>query len=511
MQKTRVQLLALATTLGLAACGGGGNGGAFLPIAAAPAPAPAPAAPAPAPAPEEKRAQDDRNAFVPAAPTATTFAALAADAGDTVDNTTTSRWAGVLGGAAYRVEVPANWNGKLVMYAHGYAGTGNALGVSNPSIRRYLVQNGYAWAASSYSKNYYDVRVGVEDTNALALEFNKIAAAAGRTLAAPSRIYITGHSMGGHITAAAIEDEAYATANHKVKYNGAVPMCGVVGDTELFDYFAAAQVTAQALAGVPKYPFTNWSDIVAQVTGTLFSSFPSPSTPTAAVMPSATVGVKYASVIKNLTGGERPLFGLGLSNGGTFPLVWGVFGGDGTVTGILNKSGVDTNGFTYVIDGDTAGSTALNASALKLTAEPDANRLRRDGIRWIPKANGEFKIPVVTLHTLGDLYVPFSMEQIYQKRVAAKGNSAWLVQRAIRGASHCDFTVAEQATAFDDMIKWERDGVKPAGDDVVTPATVAQPSYGCTFTKNVFGVDDTSQSTKDLRAGIAATTPPCPS
>lgn len=34
---------------------------------------------------------------------------------------------------------------------------------------------------------------------------------------------------------------------------------------------------------------------------------------------------------------------------------------------------------------------------------------------------------VVSIHTLGDMYVPFSMEQIYQKRVAAKGNSSWLV------------------------------------------------------------------------------------
>jgi hypothetical protein len=245
------------------------------------------------------------------------------------------------------------------------------------------------------------------------------------------------------------------------------------------------------------------------VTGTLFSSFPSPATPTAAVTPTAT-GVKYATVIKNITGGERPLFNLGFSSGGTFPLVWGVFGRDSTVSGILNKSGVDTNRFTYVIDGDTAGSGALNAAALKVTAEADANRLRRDGLRWIPKANGEFKIPVVTLHTLGDMYVPFSMEQIYQKRVAAKGNSEWLVQRAIRGASHCDFTVAEQVTAFDDMIKWERDGVKPSGDDVVTPATVAQASYGCTYTKNVFGPDDLTKTTKDLRAAIAATTVACP-
>jgi len=52
---------------------------------------------------EEARPQDTR-VFTPAAPTATTF-----------DATTTSRWAGALNGAAYQVEVPTNWNGKLVM------------------------------------------------------------------------------------------------------------------------------------------------------------------------------------------------------------------------------------------------------------------------------------------------------------------------------------------------------------------------------------------------------------
>ena len=264
----RLTALALASTALLVACGGGGD---------------------PAPVPEETRAQDSRTFTADAA--ATTFTAMAAAAGDMTDMSTTSRWAGVLGGAGYRVEVPANWNGKLVMYAHGYAGTGAALGVNNPSIRRYLIQNGYAWAASSYAKNYYDVRAGVEDTNALALEFTKIAAKNVRVLAAPTKIYITGHSMGGHISAAAIEDEAYATANNKVKYNGAVPMCGVVGDAELFNQFAAMQVTAQALAGVPSYPTDKWSEVNGLVTSTLFTTFPS--APTAA-------GAKYLSVLKNI-------------------------------------------------------------------------------------------------------------------------------------------------------------------------------------------------------------------
>ena len=203
------------------------------------------------------------------------------------------------------------------------------------------------------------------------------------------------------------------------------------------------------------------------------------------------------------------MFNLGIAFGGSFPSAYGTFGGDGTISGILNKSVVDTTGFTYVIDGDPAGSAALNAAAQKLTAAPDANRLRTDGLRWIPQVAGKFDVPVVSIHTLGDLFVPFAMEQVYARRAAAKGSSGLLVQRAIRGVSHCDFTVAEQAKAFDDMIKWERDGIKPAGDDVLTPATVAAPTYGCTFTNNTLGPDE-STTTKALRPAILANSPPCP-
>jgi len=470
----RLRLAVLAGTAWLAACGGGGGGNE-----------PAPPAPPPV-VPEETRAQDSKT-YTPALPGATTFADMA---GVVVG---TDRWAGVLNGASYQIEVPVAWNGKLVMYAHGYAGEVASLSVGAPSIRRYLIESGYAWAASSYSKNSYDVRAGVEDTNALALAFNQIAAARGRPLPAPTRLYITGHSMGGHVTGAAIEEETYATAKNKVRYHGAVPMCGVMGDVELFNRFAGMQVTAQALAGVPSYPTNKWSEIQGLVTDTLFTTFPSVPT---------VQGGKYLSVVKNLTGGERPMFNEGIGFGGSFPSAYGTFGSDGTVNGILNRNVLDTNAFTYVIDGDVPGSATLNTSVQKLTAAADANRLRRDGLRWIPVIHGEFKIPVVSLHTLGDLFVPFSMQQVYQQRTAAKGNSNWLVQRAIRGASHCDFTVAEQVQAFTDMVAWEQGGPRPAGDDVVTPATVAATTYGCTFTNNTIGVDDKAP-VPALRAGIA--------
>lgn len=435
--------------------------------------------------PEETRAQDSRSSFVPRA--ASAYSDYQAGTGSSGDGFTaqagltveTDRWAGVLNGAGYRIEVPKNWNGKLVMYAHGYAGTGNELVVTTPStLRAYLVANGYAWAASSYTKNYYDVRVGVEDTNALANEFTKIAAARGRTLSAPTRIYIAGHSMGGHITAAAIETEAGTYAKNKVNYDGALPMCGVTGDTELFDYFSGYQALAQYFAGVPKYPATGWADIAALVRSNLFTTFSS--VPTAQ-------GLKLREAIRNLTGGERPIFNEGFANSGLQNVVWGTFGGDGTISGILNKSPLDTTRFVYQLDADSAQTDeekALNAGVLRATAVADANRLRRDGLRWIPKVNGEFKIPVVSMHTLGDMYVPFHMMQIHRQRAVAKGNGNLLVQRAIRAPSHCDFTVTETVTAFADLVKWVEQGTKPAGDDVLTPATVANPAYGCTFTVN---------------------------
>ena len=71
--------------------------------------------------------------------------------------------------------------------------------------------------------------------------------------------------------------------------------------------------------------------------------------------------------------------------------------------------------------------------------------------------------------------------------------------------SHCDFTVVEQVNAFKDMVTWAESGIKPAGDDVLTAATVAKPAYGCTFTINTGGVDDNATT-----VGTRKFMPACP-
>ncbi len=460
---------------------------------------------------------------------ATTFAAMAPAAGDTVDMASTQRFAGKLASfdnnakspfAAYRVEVPANWNGELVMYAHGYAGEGATLGANDSAIRRHLIQSGYAWAASGYSKNSYDVRAGVEDTNKLALAFSSITGKA-----APSRIYVIGHSMGGHIAAAAVEEEALATAKNKVRYAGAVPMCGVLGDVALFNGFAAQGLAALTLSGVnaalpaslsgrQRYqallpPAFNPTSVALPVHNALFNNFP-----TTGFTPKGTAGAQYASVLKNLTGGARPMFDIGLSYGGSYVAgAYPNFGVDGTLTGLLTRYSLDTTKISYAIDGDSGATAALNAAAPRVTQDADNNPLRRDGMRWVPLTHGRPYAPVVTLHTLGDLFVPFSMQQVYRQRLVAAGatRADRVVQRAIRGATHCDFTNAEMQAAFDDMVKWVKQGTKPAGDDVLTPATVAAPAYGCTYTKNSFHpVDETSGNTRTLRGLIQQLGQSCP-
>ena len=81
----------------------------------------------------------------------------------------------------------------------------------------------------------------------------------------------------------------------------------------------------------------NRATLAPQVRSALFTTFPSATTP---------LGDQYKESVKQLTGGERPMFNEGFA-GGMNATVWGTFGRDGTVNGILNKDGYDTTGISY--------------------------------------------------------------------------------------------------------------------------------------------------------------------
>ena len=371
---------------------------------------------------------------------------------------------GVHNNAGYRIEVPSNWNGKLVLWAHGFRGTGLELTVDNHPLRAFLIASGYAWAASSYSKNDYDPAQGAKDTHALTQLFNGLVGRPGRT-------YITGASMGGHVTGIVAEQWPQS-------YDGAMPICGVLGDYELFDFFLDFNVSAQTLSGVGK-TFPYGPDY-------LTSTVPATKAALGPAFPFAlnASGQNFKSLVQLRSGGVRPLFDQGwlFWNAVAGDFLFGLGVGDGTLPRqpgfVLQNSDV-----TYQFDTDPALSpaeTLFNNTVQRVTASPQGRR--NNGIANVPPTTGDLRIPMLSLHTLGDLFVPFHMEIEYANRVKAKGWSHNLVQRATRDVGHCTFTPNELVQTFTDLVKWVEGGVKPAGDNVLDPATVAKPDFGCTYT-----------------------------
>jgi hypothetical protein len=398
----------------------------------------------------------------------------------------TERVWGVHNGAGYRIEVPQNWNGSLVMWAHGYRGTGLELTVDDHPLRAFLVANGFAWAASSYSRNAYDPSQGAKDTHALTKLFN------GR-FGRPELTYITGASMGGHVTGIVAEQWPQA-------YDGAMPICGVLADYELFDFFLDFNVAAQTLSGIDAtYPYgaDYLTSTVPATKAALGPAFPFVLNPN---------GQNLKSLVELRSGGDRPLYDQGwlFWNAVAGDFLFGLGVGDGTLPRQPGVA-VQNSDVTYQFDTDpalSAAETAFNNSVQRVTADPQARRT--NGIANVTPTTGNLRIPMLTLHTLGDLFVPFHMEQEYAQRVAANGSSDLLVQRATRDFGHCTFTPTELVTAFTDLVEWVEDGVKPAGDDVLNPAAVAAPDFGCTFT------DLIAPRAWDNPALGFLTPPPCP-
>jgi hypothetical protein len=97
---------------------------------------------------------------------------------------------GRLGGAVYQIEIPDEWNSRLVMWMHGFGEFAPEANVGPPDFRRYLIANGYAWAASSYSSTSLIPQRGADETAAL---WDHFVREHGR----PDFTYASGLSMGG--------------------------------------------------------------------------------------------------------------------------------------------------------------------------------------------------------------------------------------------------------------------------------------------------------------------------
>ena len=80
-------------------------------------------------------------------------------------------------GATYLIQVPAKWNGTLVLYSHGYVVPGSsnpAKDVGDPITGGYLLANGYALAGSSYATTGWAIQQALPDQIEALDTFNKL-------------------------------------------------------------------------------------------------------------------------------------------------------------------------------------------------------------------------------------------------------------------------------------------------------------------------------------------------
>ena len=125
-------------------------------------------------------------------------------------------------GANDTMEVPAHWNGTLLLYSHGYIGSGP---LQNPgqdapdgATEGELLTENYALAGSSYHSNGWVARPAMQDQIDLLNYFDK-------TCGTPPRTIAWGESMGGLVTAGLAH-------YYPRRFVAALPMCGVLTITD---------------------------------------------------------------------------------------------------------------------------------------------------------------------------------------------------------------------------------------------------------------------------------------
>jgi len=336
---------------------------------------------------------------------------------------------GQLGGSIYQIEMPDHWNGRLVLYVHGSRLLEPTLWVDTPGIRNYLIRNGFAWGASSFSNNIPNLSgLTADETAAL---WDRFVQQFGR----PQRTYVTGQSMGGG--GAAISAERYPD-----RYDGALGLCGIAGFSSHAGRWGDFFVAGAFAAGVTQ------ADFDSPESGQLIDTRILPA------LRDATVRERFEDIVIDLTGGPRPFDREGfLADNNLWSSTQGIMG-----------AGLFDNGEAVYRLGplSSISSQEFNAAAVRVSPGPLLAVLGQGN-----DTTGDIQIPLLTLHTTGDMRVPMTEPQLLQRRVVAAGKGDRLVQRAVQDARHCGVTNAEWERGLEDLISWVEEGRKPDGEDLL--------------------------------------------
>ena len=355
---------------------------------------------------------------------------------------TAKRDTGILNNAAYEIQIPANWNKKLVMYAHGYE---QVTTPRNPMNREARVQvyldKGFAVARSSYSRAGWALPEGVDDTEGLRQYFAK-------KYGKPDSTFMAGHSMGGGITVATIE-------KFPKIYNGGLALCPLANrpyeQTKIaFDSYIVFNAlfpdflpsAADVMKGTDKPVLTG--DFREKIgNAARFVGKMQQSKPDVVAEFAKHYGLKVQDLPFNLVFLDGVLRDLAAQTGGN-PFD-------------------NTNTFYTGFPDDWA----LNAKVERVAATSSNQRLvtyDRTGI--VDK-------PLLMMHTTYDQLInPNDAINKYDALVHEKRKEQNLKTFITDGQGHCAFNYEQESTAFDALRTWAKTGQKPTGVELPSPSNI---------------------------------------
>jgi pimeloyl-ACP methyl ester carboxylesterase len=329
------------------------------------------------------------------------------------------------GGALTRVCFPADWNGDLILYAHGYVQPDAPLAIPDNLIGGTPVEDlinalGYAYAATSYRANGLVADVAVDDM-VLLEELVR------RTVRPdPVQVYIVGVSEGGLVAALAAE-------RRPDRYTGALAACAPIGDfARQIDYFNDVRVVFDYLfpGVIPGSPIdppeevrAGWASTYAPAVAAAVADDPGAASDLATVTGIPAEGVDPASLGEAVAG-----------------ILWYNVLGTADAQERLGGQPYDNEDRVYQGSSDDA---ALNAGVARFAAATIA----RAALRRF-ETSGDPSAPISIIHTTGDPIVPFFHQPLYADKVAAAGRSELLERSDVDRFGHCALTSSEILAAF---------------------------------------------------------------